>query len=153
MRRIVPALLLALLAGAAACRPPAGAAPSPGPELETSRYTGPLVSSFKVEPAADSVRFVLQLTNPTNAPVRLSFSSGMTHDFAVREGARDVWRWSADRSFVQSLMSVQLGAGETRSYTEVWRPAAGLRGRRLTAVAWLTSTNHPIQQSTAFVLP
>lgn len=153
MRRILPALLLALAAGAAACRPPAGAAPSAGPQLEPSRYTGPLVSSFQVEPAADSVRFVLQLTNPTSAPVRLSFSSGMTHDFAVREGTRDVWRWSADRSFVQSLMSVQLGAGETRSYTEVWRPGAGLRGRRLTAVAWLTATNHPIQQSTAFALP
>jgi hypothetical protein len=152
MRRILPALLLALFAGAA-CRPPAGPAPSAGPELETSRYTGPLVSSFQVEPAGDSVRFVLQLTNPTTAPVRLNFSSGMTHDFAVREGTRDVWRWSADRSFVQALMSVSLGAGETRSYTEVWRPGTGLRGRRLTAVAWLTATNHPIQQSTAFALP
>ena len=153
MRRILPALLLALAAGAVACRPAAVPAPSAGPELETSRYTGPLVSTFQVEPAGDSVRFSLQLTNPTTAPVRLSFSSGMTHDFAVREGTRDVWRWSADRSFVQSLMSVSLGAGETRSYTEVWRPGAGLRGRRLTAVAWLTSTNHPIQQSTAFALP
>ncbi|HEX8212812.1 MAG TPA: BsuPI-related putative proteinase inhibitor [Longimicrobium sp.] len=153
MRRILPALLIALAAGAVACRPPAGPAPSAAPPLETSRYTGPLVSSFQVEPAGDSVRFSLQLTNPTTAPVRLSFSSGMTHDFAVREGTRDVWRWSADRSFVQALMSVSLGAGETRSYTEVWRPGAGLRGRRLTAVAWLTSTNHPIQQSTAFALP
>jgi hypothetical protein len=154
MRRILPALLIALAAGAAACRPPAGLAPSAAtPPLEANRYTGPLVSSFQVEPAGDSVRFVLQLTNPTSAPVRLSYSSGMTHDFAVREGTRDVWRWSADRSFVQSLMAVSLGAGETRSYTEVWRPGAGLRGRRLTAVAWLTSTNHPIQQSTAFTLP
>lgn len=153
MRRILPALLLALAAGVAACRPAAGPAPSAGPELETSRYTGPLVSTFQVEPAGDSVRFTLQITNPTTAPVRLSFSSGMTHDFAVREGTRDVWRWSADRSFVQALMSVSLGAGETRSYTEVWRPGAGMRGRRLTAVAWLTSTNHPIQQSTAFALP
>jgi len=153
MRRIVPALLLVLAAAGAACHPPAVPAPSSGPELETSRYTGSLVSSFQVEPAGDSVRFVLQLTNPTTAPVRLSFSSGMTHDFAVREGTRDVWRWSADRSFVQALMSVSLGAGETRSYTEVWRPGPGLRGRRLTAVAWLTSTNHPIQLSTAFALP
>jgi hypothetical protein len=153
MRRIFPALLLALAVGAAACRPAAGPSPSAGPELETSRYTGPLVSSFQVEPAGDSVRFTLQLTNPTTAPVRLSFSSGMTHDFAVREGTRDVWRWSADRSFVQALMTVSLGAGETMSYTEVWRPGPGLRGRRLTATAYLTSTNHPIQQTTAFALP
>ncbi len=155
MRRILPALLLALAAGAAACRPaPRPAVPEPGPQpLETSRYTGPLVSTFQVEPAGDSVRFVMQLTNPTNAPVRLNYSSGMTHDIAVREGARDVWRWSADRSFVQALMSVSLRAGETRSYTEVWRPGPGLRGRRLTATAYVTATNHPIQQTTAFVLP
>ena len=153
MRRILVALLLALAAGGAACRPLASPAPPAAPQPETSRYTGPLVSSFQVEPAGDSVHFVLQLTNPTSGPVRLAFSSGMTHDFAVREGTRQVWRWSADRSFVQSLMSVSLRAGETRSYTEVWRPAAGLRGRRLTAVAYLTSTNHAIQQSTAFVLP
>lgn len=152
MRRIFPALLLALAAGAGACRPAAGPAPS-GPPLEASRYTGPLVSTFQVEPAGDSVRFSLQLTNPTAAPVRLAFSSGMTHDFAVREGTREVWRWSADRSFVQAGMSVSLGAGETRSYTEVWRPGPGPRGRRLSAVAYLTSTTHPIQQSTAFALP
>lgn len=153
MRRIFPALLLALVAGAA-CRPAAGAAPSAGPQLEpASRYTGPLVSTFQVEPAGDSVRFVLQITNPTTAPVRLDFSSGQTHDFAVREGTRDVWRWSADRSFVQALMSISLPAGQTRSYTEVWRPGPGLRGRRLTAIAFLTSTNHPIQQPTAFALP
>jgi hypothetical protein len=54
---------------------------------------------------------------------------------------------------VQALMSISLGAGETRSYTEVWRPGPGLRGRRLTATAYLTSTNHSIQQSTAFALP
>ena len=153
MRRILPALLLALAAGVA-CRPAAAPAPAPGPQLEpASRYTGPLVSTFQVEPAADSVRFVLQVTNPTTGPVRLSFSSGQTHDFAVREGTRDVWRWSAERTFVQALMTISLGAGETRSYTEVWRPGPGLRGRRLTAVAYLTSTNHPIQQSTAFALP
>jgi hypothetical protein len=77
----------------------------------------------------------------------------MTHDFAVREGARDVWRWSADRSFVQALMSISLGAGETRSYTEVWRPGPGLRGRRLTATAYADLHDHPDPASTAFALP
>ena len=148
MRRTLLAPFLALLV--AACQPaPETASPAPEP----ARYRGPLVSSMQVEPGRDSVRFVLQVTNPTAAPVRLSFSSGMTHDFAVSDGGREVWRWSADRSFVQSLVAISLGAGETRSYTEVWRPAAALRGRRLTAVGRLTSTDHPIQHTTPFALP
>jgi hypothetical protein len=148
MRRTLLAPFFALLV--AACRPaPETAAPAPEP----ARYRGPLVSSMQVEPGRDSVRFVLQVTNPTPAPVRLSFSSGMSHDFIVRDGGREVWRWSADRSFVQSLVAISLAAGETRSYTEVWRPAAALRGRRLTAVGRLTSTDHPIQHTTEFALP
>lgn len=150
MRSYLRFPLLALLAAAAACRPPApGSAPAP----EEPAYRGPLVSSLQVEPGADSVRFVMQVTNPTTAPLRLSYTSGMTHDFTVRDGAREVWRWSADRSFVQSLVSISLGAGETRSYTAVWRPAPALRGRRLTAEGRLTATEHPVRQSTPFALP
>jgi hypothetical protein len=143
--------LLALLAAAAACTPPAPAG-APGPDPAPA-YRGPLVSSLQVEPAADSVRLVLQVTNPTTAPVRLSYTSGMTHDFVVREGARDLWRWSADRSFVQSLVTISLNAGETRTYTAVWRPGPGLRGRRLTAEGRLAATDHPVRQSTVFALP
>jgi hypothetical protein len=142
--------LLALLAMAVACRSPA---PQAAPAPAEPAYRGPLVSSLQVEPAADSVRFTMQVTNPTTAAIRLSYTSGMTHDFIVREGAREVWRWSADRSFVQSLVSISLGAGETRSYTAVWRPAPALRGRRLSAEGRLTATEHPVRQSTPFALP
>lgn len=143
--------LLALLAAAVACRPPAPES-APAPDAAPP-YRGPLVTSLQVEPAADSVRLVLQVTNPTTSAVRLSYTSGMTHDFIVREGAREVWRWSAERSFVQSLVSISLNAGETRSYTAVWRPAPGLRGRRLTAEGRLAATDHPVRQSTPFALP
>ena len=150
MRSYLRLPLLALLAAAVACRPPA---PEVAPAPEEPAYRGPLVTSIQVEPAADSVRFVMQVTNPTNAAVRLSYTSGMTHDFIVREGARELWRWSADRSFVQSLVSISLGAGETRGYTAVWRPDPALRGRRLTAEGRLTATEHPVRQSTPFALP
>lgn len=148
MRRSLRTPLLALLVVMGACRPASEPA-SPAPAV----YRGPLVASLNLDPAGDSVRMVLQVTNPTAGPVRLSFSSGMSHDFIVREGAREVWRWSADRSFVQSLVAISLGAGETRSYTEVWRPAAALRGRRLTVVGRLTSSDHPIEQSSPLTLP
>ena len=150
MRRSLRTPLLALAVAMAACRPPA---PEAAPAPERGAYQGPLVSSLRVAPAGDSVRFVLQVINPTTAPVRITFPSGMSHDFIVRDGAREVWRWSADRSFVQSMVSFSLAAGETRSYTEVWRPAPALRGRRLTATGRLTSTDHPTQVSTPFTLP
>ncbi len=146
MRRSLFASLFLLLA--AACQPAADTG-SPMPEARR----GPLVSSMQVETGPDSVRFVLQVTNPTTAPVRLTFPSGMTHDFVVREGTRELWRWSAGRMFVQSVVSIALPAGETRSYAEVWRPAASLRGRRLTAEGRLTSSSHPVQNSTPFTLP
>ncbi|HEX8361353.1 MAG TPA: BsuPI-related putative proteinase inhibitor [Longimicrobium sp.] len=151
MRSFLRFPLLALLAAAVACRPPA-AEDGPAPQAAPA-YRGPLVSSLQVEPAADSVSLVLQVTNPTTSAVRLSYTSGMTHDFAVREGTRELWRWSADRSFVQSLVSISLPAGETRTYTAVWRPAPGLRGRRLTAEGWISATEHPVRQLTRFVLP
>jgi hypothetical protein len=150
MRRSLRTPLLALAVALAACRTPS---PEVAPAPEPSTYRGPLVSSLQVEPSADSVRFVLQVTNPTNGPVRIAFTSGLSHDFIVRDGAREVWRWSAGRSFVQSMVSLSLPAGETRTYAEVWRPAASLRGRRLTATGRLTSSDHPIQQSTPFALP
>ncbi|HEY0038254.1 MAG TPA: BsuPI-related putative proteinase inhibitor [Longimicrobium sp.] len=148
MRRSLRTPLLALLVALASCRPAAEvAAPAP------ARHTGPLAASIQVDAAPDSVRFVLQVINSSNAPVRLTFASGMTHDFVVRDGGREVWRWSRDRSFVQSMVSISLGAGETRSYDAVWRPAAALRGRRLTVEGRLTSTNHPIGVSSPLALP
>ncbi len=151
MRSYLRFPLLALLAAAVACRPPAGQ-DTPAPQAAPA-YRGPLVSSLQVDPSADSVRLVLQVTNPTTSAVRLSYASGMTHDFVVREGTRELWRWSADRSFVQSLVSISLPAGETRTYSAVWRPGPGLRGRRLTAEGRIAATEHPVRQLTPFALP
>ena len=150
MRRTLRTSLLVLLATVAACRAPTGgSAPAP----EASAYRGPLVSSLQVEAGADSVRFRMLVTNPTTQPVRITFPSGMSHDFVVAEGGREVWRWSRDRFFPQAVVQLTLPAGDTRTYSEVWRPAAALRGRRLVAEGRLTSSDHPLRQSTPFALP
>jgi hypothetical protein len=141
----------ALVAAFAACTPPppenpasdAGSAPRAGE---------PLVSSLQVTPAGDSVRFVLQVTNAGTAPVALTFGSGQTFDFSVSREGREVWRWSADRSFTQAVRETAIGPGETQRHEAAWHPPAGTRGA-LVARGWLTAQQLRAEQSTGFSLP
>ncbi|HET7231446.1 MAG TPA: BsuPI-related putative proteinase inhibitor [Longimicrobium sp.] len=137
---------------AAACRAPA-AAPAPLPAGDAAGNGGPLVTTLQTDAAADSVRFTLQVTNATQQPVTLGFSSGQSYDFTVSDGSSVVWRWSQDMMFTQALRSEMLAPGQTRSWSETWRPAASLRGRTLTATARLTSTTHPVERAQTFRLP
>lgn len=112
----------------------------------------PLVSSLQVQTTAEAVQFVLQVTNAGTTPVELTFSSGQQYDFAVLQDGREVWRWSADRSFTMAMRSEVLGAGETRTYAERWSPPAGMRGP-LTAVGRLTAQGLAVEQRASFTLP
>ena len=145
--RIAAMLLVCSAVGACTPVPGPAAAPPHAP------YRGPLASSLQVEPMGDSARLVLQVTNASEAAVPLQFASGQSYDFAVLDGAREVWRWSADRMFTQALRNETLAAGETRRYAEIWHPAAALHGRDLTARAWLTASDQPLEQSAQFRLP
>jgi hypothetical protein len=146
MRLLV--LALAALAGTSACRPPGESAPAPH-----SAYRGPLATSLQVQTLGDSVQLVLQVTNGTPASVTVTFPSGQTYDFSVLDGTEPVWTWSADRSFIQSVRMVTLAPGETRTHSEVWTVPAGMRGRTLTAVGRLTSSDHPVEHRTGFRVP
>ena len=147
-------LALAALALLSACIPPGPMAPAPPAGSESGGGAAePLVTTLSVEPTADSVRFLLQATNATQAPLTLRFSSGQSYDFAVSEGGTSVWTWSADMMFTQALRAETLAPGETRSWAETWRPPASLRGRTLSVTARLTSTSHPVERTQAFRLP
>ena len=110
---------------------------------------GTLASSLSVEVHPDTVRLVFHVTNPTNEPLTLEFSSGQRYDFAIRSGGGDdLWRWSADKSFMQALGAETLAPGATVQYVEVW-PTDGRKGS-FVAAAELTSTSHPVQESAQF---
>ncbi len=97
----------------------------------------------------DTVRLVFHVTNPTNEPIALEFSSGQRYDFAIRSaGGDDLWRWSADKSFMQALGSESLAPGATLQYVETW--PTGRRKGAFVAAAELTSTSHPVQESAQF---
>lgn len=149
------ALAFAALTLLAACTPPSPSAPAPasGSDDGGAASGEPLATTLSVEPTADSVRFLLQVTNATQGPLTLEFRSGQSFDFAVSEGARALWTWSADMMFTQALRSETLAAGETRSFDASWHPPAELRGRTLTATGRLTSSSHPVERTQAFRLP
>jgi hypothetical protein len=149
--------LLALLTGvlAVGCAPcPPYLAPAPDPRAPRGGLPvteSPLVSSLQVEPFPDSVRFVLQVTNAGEVPETLTFPTGQSYDFAVHANGAWLWRWSAEMGFTQAVREVTLAAGETLMFMETWRPPAGTP-EVLAAVAWLTSSSHPVEQSTSFRL-
>ena len=107
-----------------------------------------LASSLQVEVTASDVRLVFHITNPSNQPVVLEFSSGQRYDFAVRNATGDLWRWSAAQSFIQSLGTETIPAGGSLRYSEVW--PAGQRTGSFTATAQLTASNYPVEQRTEF---
>ncbi len=113
--------------------------------------TPALSPTLGVRVEGDTVRFVLQVTNVGEQPVRLEFASGQRYDFAVVDGAgAEVWRWSAGMGFVQMIGLEELAPGATLGWEEVW--AAGGRSGTFEAVAWLTSTTRPLELRTPFEL-
>jgi len=153
MTRPTLAAFAAMAFFAAACRPaPAAPAPTTAPG-DGAGAAGPLVTTLQTAAAPDSVRFTLQVTNASQQPVTVHFSSGQSYDFSVSDGGSVVWRWSEDHMFTQALRSEALAPGQTRSWSETWRPPASLHGHLLTATARLASTSHPVERSQTFRLP
>jgi hypothetical protein len=107
-----------------------------------------LASSVEVEVGANDVRLVFHVTNPSDRPVVLEFSSGQRYDFAIRNAAGEVWRWSAAQSFMQALGTETLPAGGSLRYSETW-PSAQRTGS-FTVTAQLTALNYPIEQRADF---
>lgn len=144
VRIVLPAALALLAACTRPLPPPPGAPAAPGPSL---------VSSLSVETEGDTVVLALQVTNPHDATVEVTFPTGQAYDFAVRDaGGRELWRWSAERGFTQAVQTRPLAPGATWSFTERWIPPAGTRGA-LTAVARLASSSHAVEHTSAFRLP
>lgn len=112
---------------------------------------GPLASSLHAESFGDSVRFSLQVTNASTAPVRLTFASARLFDFQVSQNGRELWRWSADRAFAQALHELVLPPGETRAFDAIWRPDAAIRGE-LQVHAVLAGEPYRVEQQTRFHL-
>ena len=149
MRTRLLSVLLLAAAVIYACGPRSHAAEAP-PRKRAVKGAG-IEGALDVK-VADRVSFALQVTNNAERRVELVFPSGQTYDLAVMDSlGREVWRWSEGRIFTQSLQSRVLESTESFSYSAAWKPEA-LHGS-FTAVAYLRSENHPLEQRVAFSLP
>jgi hypothetical protein len=107
-----------------------------------------LTTSFDVVPDGEDVRFSFRVVNATPKSVEVNFASGQAYDFVVVDSVgREVWRWSADRIFTQSVRNKLLGKGDAISASEKWSPS---KAGKWTAIAQLTSSNYPIVEKIAF---
>ena len=67
----------------------------------------------------EPITFTLTARNGGSQPVTLHFSSGQRYDFTFDDaGGRTVWRWSADKAFIQVLGDETLTAGGALVYRE-----------------------------------
>ena len=141
---------------ALACGPRTRSATATAPQVTT-----PVPQNSSIEPAlattldvsvSSGVTLALHVTNKSDSKVELRFPSGQTHEFLVLDaGGREVWRWSFDRMFTQSLQTRLLDSDETLTVEGRWDPGA-LSGK-FTAVAKLTSTTHQVEKRVEFTLP
>jgi hypothetical protein len=107
-----------------------------------------LKTSFDVVPEGDDMRFTFRVVNAAAKSVEVNFASGQAYDFVVVDSVgREVWRWSSDRVFTQSVRNKLLGKGEAISANEKWSPA---KTGTWTAIAKLTSSNYPIEEKVVF---
>ena len=105
--------------------------------------------SFTVSVEHKSIRFALDIANPTKKDVELTFPDGQTHDFVVRDSVgREVYRWGEGRMFTQSVQNRTIDGGETMHISET--ATLDLPPGSYVAVAKLRSTNFPVQERVSF---
>ena len=105
--------------------------------------------SFTVTVEHKSLRFALDVTNPTKKDVELTFPDGQTHDFVVLDSVgREVYRWGEGRMFTQSVQNRTIDGGDTMHISE--RATLDLPQGSYVAVATLRSSNFPVRERMPF---
>lgn len=146
-------LVVALIAVAAvvyACGPRTHAATPSRAHESRAVAAGASVSSKLDVTTAPTVTFLLEVTNKTGKRIELTFPNGKTHEFVVFNGeGREVWRWSRDRMFTQTLRNAPLSRDASVTFAEEWTSA--VPGTYM-VVASALSENHPVEERTSFVV-
>ncbi|QSW98362.1 BsuPI-related putative proteinase inhibitor [Haloterrigena alkaliphila] len=73
-----------------------------------------------------TVSFAFTVTNAGSEPVELQFSDACKAEFVVRDGDREVWRYTEGRLFAQMLSREDLEPDGSSTYEAEWeRPRTG----------------------------
>ena len=144
--------LLSAAVLAFACGPRASTGDSAG-VIHASRaktQNGPALISTLAVTVKNGVALNFRVMNTGTKRLEVNFPSGQTHEVVVVDSlGREVFRWSKDRMFTQSIQNKVLHASDTLDFDATWRNApAG----KYTAIATLASENFPMEQRAEFVV-
>ena len=148
-RVIIPLLLCA--ASVAFARGSTGRRESvTGSEFTREQGKEALAASLAID-GKRGLNFTLNVRNNTKRMLELRFPNGQTHDFFVLdENGKEVWRWSEGKMFTQALQNRLVKSKETVVFAN--RIDSSKMHGRYTAVAVLTSDNHPVEQRVQFAV-
>jgi len=89
----------------------------------------------------------LDVANRTDTSVVFHFSDGQRYDFLIQDvSGETLWRWSADKGFIQMLGEEVLGPGETLTFSETFE--GQLTPGTYAVVGKLGATNFPLTAAT-----
>jgi Intracellular proteinase inhibitor len=95
------------------------------------RDVGVVTVVFTAMPAqvevGQPVRLRLRLSDNAGTAQHLASPTAQLYDFWATDHGREVWRWSQDQSFVQSLTTTTIPGQSSQIYSEVWRPSSAGR--------------------------
>ena len=74
-------------------------------------------------PEGEIVTFVLRVSNPTTLSVPVTYASAQTHDFIVRDGETEIWKWSYDLVVADVVVEETILPGEILEFDENWSQA------------------------------
>ncbi len=82
-----------------------------------NRLSGNVDIQVSAAKEADRITMNLVIANNTSDSVALDYTSGQRYDFALLDSSENVlYRWSADKLFIQEVSSVTIGPGESLAY-------------------------------------
>jgi hypothetical protein len=86
----------------------------------------------------EPVVFPMDLTNVTDTATDLTFFDGQRAEIVFEDASGDVYRWSADMMFAQSIETITIEAGATVPYVLTGEPI-DLPPGNYSAKAWVTA--------------
>ncbi len=105
-----------------------------------------LETALKVT-VGDGVEFSFSVVNAGDTPVEFTFRDACRADFAVYTDDREIWRYSDEKSFAQTLSTAEFQPGETATFDARWPDP---RPGEYTGEATLRVAERPVTALTPF---
>ncbi|QHS21655.1 hypothetical protein GWK91_01220 [Virgibacillus sp. MSP4-1] len=106
------------------------------------------------EKTDNQITFQMELTNPTDEQVKISFPSGQQYEVIVKSKKSDevVYRYSEGRMFTQAIVDDEIEPGETKTWEQSWEFKEAEPGDYTATVMLLPEPVHqPSNENNPFV--